>query len=238
MREDPAVYVPIRYHELCDKADQAGTDLIKYMFSTGQIESKAGGSWQTESAGKQIYINQCDILTKLIQWTGRYVEHYASDLFITWTTMLKEMNSVKFHEAGELHGAEANKKRYVFALRESGVDHDRFFLARLHDMNIDHYYRKIFILENTILKTEITSVLKSVSIPSSLSKEVRDYIQAADEATAEANRRNRLITAITTEFEDRIYSWTKNSAMREEYWKNLSDEEFNTEWWKLIGKKE
>lgn len=61
-------------------------------------------------------INLSDILTKLIQYAGKYCEFYASDLFISWQHVL---NIIEKAEPG-------NEYIELFGFRKSGVDHEEF----------------------------------------------------------------------------------------------------------------
>lgn len=64
-------------------------------------------------------INYSDILTQLIQSCGRYCKRYASDLFIDWQSIVKELEK----------GIPMNN-RYIFAIRSDGVDHNSFYEIR------------------------------------------------------------------------------------------------------------
>lgn len=64
-------------------------------------------------------INYSDILTQLIQSCGRYCKRYASDLFIDWQGIVKELEK----------GIPMNN-RYIFAIRSDGVDHNSFYEIR------------------------------------------------------------------------------------------------------------
>ena len=82
----------------------------------------------TEAQGRSAEINTSSILTKLIQSAGRFCESYASDLFISWNSMLRDM------ERGVL------KETYLFGMREAGVDHDTFILHRYNQNDISAHY--------------------------------------------------------------------------------------------------
>lgn len=88
-------------------------------------------------------INYSSILTKLIQETGRLCDRFASDLFISWKSVDRWINN---RTAGE----KANE-RFVFGLRESGVDHKEFCETRLTNANVygGEYgiYRALYVLE-------------------------------------------------------------------------------------------
>lgn len=84
--------------------------------------------------GKYWDINYSDILSKLIIETGRLVEHYASDLFISWQTIEEQLNNPDY-KGGV----------YLFGLREMGVDHNSFVLSRFNSGDKKEY-RKIYML--------------------------------------------------------------------------------------------
>lgn len=60
--------------------------------------------------------NYSSVLTRLIQDTGRFCLHYASDLFILWK------NAFEFIEQAEESGCGPDEFGFAFGLRESGVD--------------------------------------------------------------------------------------------------------------------
>ena len=64
-------------------------------------------------------INCSSVLTRLIQEAGRYCEHYASDLFLDWKQIDKEI------EEGTI-----DTRTALFGFRESGVDHTDFVMSR------------------------------------------------------------------------------------------------------------
>lgn len=86
-------------------------------------------------------INLSGILTKLIQDTGRFVEHYASDLFITWehAIALTDKHEVTPDEDSII----------VFGMRECGVDHNAYFMSRTYSQESKSTYRKIYALRIT-----------------------------------------------------------------------------------------
>ena len=100
-------------------------------------------------------INYSDILTELIQYAGRYCEHYASDLFIIW----------KYNVEDKLKDHDLKSYSVMFGFRESGVDHDvstdtdRIVVERHLKDNI-YYYRKVVKLEIEIVGDTITMKLK------------------------------------------------------------------------------
>lgn len=102
--------------------------------------SGAYRSWTIWAMGRKNEINTSTILTTLIQSAGRFCTSYASDLFISWSSLLCDM------ERGEL------KPVYLFGMRESGVDHDTFILSRYNqDPTSAHYeYRQMWRLTTKI----------------------------------------------------------------------------------------
>jgi hypothetical protein len=91
-------------------------------------------------------INTSSILTKLIQETGRLVEHYASDLFVDWGIFERELKD----------GTVEDGDRFVFALRDMGVDHAPYYELRKDDRN---YYRAVWFLDVSIHGNIIELVL-------------------------------------------------------------------------------
>jgi len=99
-------------------------------------------------------VNDSSILTKLIQDTGRFAEHYASDLFIGW----KEIDAYISNGTDFSH-------TWYFGIREMGVDSAMFINSHLKDKQYtDDYYRKIYRLTADVSddKTQITLTLVEV----------------------------------------------------------------------------
>lgn len=96
----------------------------------------------------QTEINASEIQTLLIQLTGRFCEHYASDLLCTLTDLDPFLS---------VHGLPDQDDRWVIGigLRDSGVDGNTFLLSRLKETRCGLYdyvhpsmvYRKILCLD-------------------------------------------------------------------------------------------
>lgn len=87
-------------------------------------EIKAQGNWiesQPYSTEGRWDINYSSILTKLIQQTGKYCQNYASDLFIDWNSVERELEK----------GEDINET-YIFGLRTMGVDHKFYYENRVN----------------------------------------------------------------------------------------------------------
>ena len=78
-------------------------------------------------------INYSSILSKLIQETGRLVDSYASDLFISWKCIMKDLRTIEENILTETGSQDEYSKSYLFGLRESGVDHAAFVLSRYNN---------------------------------------------------------------------------------------------------------
>lgn len=102
-------------------------------------------------------INYSSILTKLIQECGRLCERYASDLFIDWQSI-----------EDKLKDGTMETSVYLFGIRESGVDHTPFILARYNDNGwyARYEYRKIYRLDVVVEEdTTIRMRLKEIAKP-------------------------------------------------------------------------
>lgn len=102
-------------------------------------------------------INYSSILTKLIQECGRLCERYASDLFIDWRSI-----------EDRLKDGTMETSTYLFGIREHGVDHTAFVLARYNDNGwyARYEYRKIYRLDVVVEKdTTIRMRLKEIAKP-------------------------------------------------------------------------
>ena len=89
---------------------------------TKDVISEAKGKIVFGAYGRSVNINTSSILTTLIQDTGRFVENYASDLFITWKSVeaLLESDTTK-------------PGRYIisFGMYDCGVDSNNFVIRKL-----------------------------------------------------------------------------------------------------------
>ena len=100
-------------------------------------------------------INYSDILTKLIQYAGRYCESYASDLFIIW----------KYNIDDKLKDRNLESFTLKLGFRESGVDHElsndpeRIPITNNLENCGSYYYRKLATLEIEIDKENIKMTL-------------------------------------------------------------------------------
>ena len=110
-------------------------------FQIGNIIDTVEGSWN----GYYFDVNYSIILTKLIQSAGRFCKHYASDLFISWRCVEKD-----------LHNAEVENKTYLFGMRKMGVDHDSYILSRRNQGYISDVYSEMYRLDITRNENKVT----------------------------------------------------------------------------------
>lgn len=128
-------------------------------------------------------INMSGILTHLIQQTGRFTEYYASDLFISWNSVLRTLDEcVKKRprtadETNETNTDDIQEINYIiFGIRKCGVDGNTFTFHRLMETGNnpiydyvypEHVYRKIFGLKLTVTwelaKPMVTAELKDLT---------------------------------------------------------------------------
>lgn len=112
------------------------TEMNFTAYSSDERKIKATGDIERGDS-----INTSSILTRLIQETGRYCDHYASDLFILWREIENRIEQKTLET-----------KRYLFGLRESGVDGNSFILSkyngnRAKQILASYEYRSIWILD-------------------------------------------------------------------------------------------
>lgn len=125
--------------------------LENFKFDTDCAVIEETGCWQHNMFGKLCYdINYSNILTKLIQLAGINCKHYASDLFISWESLLKEM---------EEKGVDFAGGKYLFGFRESGVDHNSYVLNTFNPYgyitsNPQKHYKELYLLEIKVEKAE------------------------------------------------------------------------------------
>lgn len=83
-------------------------------------------------------LNCSSILTKLIQEAGRWCKRYASDLFIDW-----------YYLARDLENNTLDDRTMLFGFRENGVDGNRFVCSRYtQDDTVARYdYRSLWRLD-------------------------------------------------------------------------------------------
>ena len=109
-----------------------------------------------EERGRDFDINYSSILTKLIQECGRLCESYASDLFITWNRIAREIERETMETS-----------TYLFGIRERGVDHTEFVLSRYNNYGYQamYEYRKIYRLDVIIEGDSIRMKLYEIEKP-------------------------------------------------------------------------
>ena len=111
--------------------------LENFKFDTDGAVIEETGCWQHNMFGKLCY----DI---------NYSKHYASDLFISWESLLKEM---------EEKGVDFAGGKYLFGFRESGVDHNSYVLNTFNPYgcitsNPQKYYKELYLLEIKVEKAK------------------------------------------------------------------------------------
>lgn len=118
----------------------------------GTIE--ASGYW-SQSQG-HYDINTSSILTRLIQEAGRYCERFASDLFISWSSVEERIRDI---DDGE-------NDTFLFGFRQDGVDHNDFVLCRAENErcygSFEHNYRSLWRLDLSAAGNELTMTLGRV----------------------------------------------------------------------------
>lgn len=113
------------------------------------IEDFGQAQFQTPiTASGQFYqgkynVNLSSILTKLIQEAGRWCKSYASDLFIWWSVITRQM------EDGALESGS-----YLFGFYETGVDDLRSILNQYKSNMAGFRYRSIWRLDITVNERE------------------------------------------------------------------------------------
>ena len=91
-------------------------------------------------------INYSSILTRLIQEAGRWCESYASDLFVQW----------KYRIDQKLDNGTLYTDTFVFAFRDSGVDHEEWYENHKNEYN---YYRAVWFLDVVVDEGKIKMTL-------------------------------------------------------------------------------
>lgn len=130
-------------------------DMKKYTEENFELESvlmDATGSWSNKnpyfygiSSEGKFGINYSGILTLLIQTAGKICKHYASDLFITWSSLEEKLSNVEY-EGGKI----------LFGFREMGVDSNTFVLSRLNNYGkeqMEKDIQELYMLEVNMEKT-------------------------------------------------------------------------------------
>lgn len=90
--------------------------------------------------GVEMLVHFSEILSKLMKKAEKQCKYHASDLFISWEGVLKEMRSPDFFDTFP--------KTFFFGFRECGVDSEGFLRARLSDPQMygTHPYLSIWTL--------------------------------------------------------------------------------------------
>ena len=98
-------------------------------------------------------INCSSILTKLIQVAGRLVDSYASDLFISWNAVLRDLEFACGEVCKGQNDTEVYQNHRLFGFREMGVDDTTAVLARYNNGGPGYYgrdYRELWRLNYSI----------------------------------------------------------------------------------------
>ena len=115
----------------------------------------ATGYWSDTSG---FDINLSSELTFLMKEAAKYCENYASDLFISWNSLLRCLKNF-----------EGSKFEYhVFGFRKQGVDHDSYVYCNLEDYMlhpefIRQKYGKVYILRLERKGRDIETLLRDVT---------------------------------------------------------------------------
>ena len=108
-------------------------EILKEIFSKGigSIVSVKGSAAFRESGGNQMehFVNYSRILTILIQEAGRVCADYASDLFISWESLLVEVEK-KMKEKANF------TLTTFFGFREQGVDGPLYITEKITNENV------------------------------------------------------------------------------------------------------
>ena len=110
----------------------------------------------TTSGKVEDCINYSSILTKLIQVAGRLVDSYASDLFISWNAVLRDLKFACGEVCKAQNDTEVYQNHRLFGFREMGVDDTTAVLARYNNGGPNYYgrdYREIWRLNYSIAGT-------------------------------------------------------------------------------------
>lgn len=99
-----------------DLKKKRGTQVIE---CTGEIRN-----FGTDDAPQRLCsnINYTDILSALITEAGKVCKHYASDLFVSWESLLNDISKIEEKESEIVK---------YFGFRELGVDHEVYIQTKL-----------------------------------------------------------------------------------------------------------
>lgn len=118
----------------------------KSLRGTVEAQGSLSETYSTEGILYKWEINVSDILTKLIKEVGRLCDSYASDLFIAWNVIQEKLDN------GTIRGDD----RYVFAIRDSGIDHAVWYENHKNEHN---YYRAVWFLDVETTEKQIKMTL-------------------------------------------------------------------------------
>ena len=123
--------------------------------------------WAVEDRFSQC-INCSSILSRLIRTAGRLVDFYASDLFITWDALIRELDHALANAMSPETDSAAFSRSYLFGFREMGVDDEKAVLSWFNDAGGNRgHYREIWRLDADIsatgdVRAELYEVNKSI----------------------------------------------------------------------------
>lgn len=118
---------------------------------------------------KKSHFYMYDVTNHLIEQTGRFCEHYHSDLLVLLDSVMESMR-------------EDEDGIYCFGIRQNGVDGNSYIFNRMKDrkmLGMNDYYRKVYAIEfhrhKDVCGTHILVQLKDVSTALSYDKDDDDY---------------------------------------------------------------
>lgn len=107
---------------------------MEYSKEEGFTPVTAAGQWTEDRFGGSYCINSSAILTRLIQETGRFALHNASDLFIAWQSVLDFLKE---------RPARQERTDFVFGIYEGGV-YGAYDTANIPAYS--YFFRAIYVL--------------------------------------------------------------------------------------------
>ena len=123
----------------------------------------AKGQITMERGKIQINLNWTNILTKLIQETGRLVESYASDLLYSLQNVHEILTCMTEDIYSETCDEDMLQTSFLFGLREMGVDNTTQILVKYENADVYNNrfgaeYRQIWKLDVKVTKSGFVSM--------------------------------------------------------------------------------
>ena len=114
------------------------------MIVRGSLAQNTNGAYYWE-------INWTNIQTALVHLAGRWVEHWASDIFLVYANISPEGRDRNWR--GE---------KFLIGFRKNGIDQNESVIGRLNNLHESNVYRKLAVIDIIVEDRDIRMLYKEI----------------------------------------------------------------------------